>query len=130
MFDRKGGNVTDKEAKEKIFNTIIGCEICLNMVMYGPDFACVPISNILGLIPELKRSQARRAIKELINDGLIFYTSQGRPAIESGGEYRELVCEAAPPINGYALTKSGFKSAAYKAAYDEWKASLEEWAEE
>lgn len=122
--------MTDKEAKEKIFNTIIGGEIGLNMVLYGPKFACVPISDILGLIPELKRSQARRAIKELINDGLIFYTSQGRPAIESSGEYRELVCEAAPPINGYALTKSGFKSAEYRAAYEEWKTSLEEWAEE
>lgn len=121
--------MTDKEAKERIFKTIIGCEIGLNMVMYGPEFACVPISNILGLIPELKRSQARRAIKELISEGLIFYTSQGRPAIESGGEYRELVCEAAPPINGYALTKSGFKSAEYKAAYEEWKTSLKEWAE-
>lgn len=48
---------------------------------------------------------------------------------KSGGEYLELVCEAAPPINGYALTKSGFKSAEYKAAYEEWKTSLEEWAE-
>ena len=64
--------LTDKEAKERIFKTIIGCEIGLYMVTYGPGFACVPISNLLGLIPELKRSQARRAIKELINDGLIF----------------------------------------------------------
>lgn len=122
--------MTDKEAKEKIFKTIIGCEIGLNMVLYGPEFACVPISSLLGLNPELTRSQARRAIKELINDGMIFYTSQGRPAIESGGEYRELVCEAAPPINGYALTKSGFKSAEYRAAYEDWKTSLKEWAEE
>ncbi len=122
-------NLTDQEAKERILNTIIGCEIGLYMVTYGPEYACVPISNLLSLNPELTRSQARRAIKELIKDGMIFYTSQGRPAIESSGEYRELVCEAAPPINGYALTKAGFKSAAYKEAYERWENSLKEWAE-
>ena len=121
--------LTDQEAKERILNMIIGCEIGLYTVTYGPEYACVPMSNLLDLNPELTRSQARRAIKELIIDGLIFYTYQGRPAIESYGEYRELVCEAAPPIKGYALTKKGFKSAEYKAAYERWKASLKEWAE-
>ena len=65
---------------------------------------------------DVRKYKMRKALKELITDGLIEYTSQGCPAIESCGEYTELVCEAGPPINGYALTKVGFESKEYQEA--------------
>lgn len=53
----------------------------------------------------ISRYKALQAIKMLVSSGFLEKASQGRPAVESFGEYRELVCEAMPPINGYALTK-------------------------
>lgn len=116
-----------EQAKDKVLNCIIGCEISLYTTLYGPDKAVVPISNVAALTG-LTKYGARKAIKELIKDGMIYYTSQGCPAIVSCGEYRELVCEAGAPINGYALTKDAFKSSAWHEAYDEWCKSMEEWA--
>ena len=112
----------------KIFNDIISCEIGSYMTTYGPDRAVITISNLLKLNPEFTKYKMRKALKELRTDGLIEYTSQGCPAVESMGEYRELIYEAGPPINGYALTKKGFKSDIFKTRYKEWEKSLEEWA--
>lgn len=120
--------MTTSEAKEKIFNKIINCEISLYTAMYAPDKAVVPISNIIHLINGLTKYRARKALKELINDGLIYYTSQGCPALVSYGEYTELIDDARPPINGYALTQKGFETETWKKAYKEWEKSMEEWA--
>lgn len=116
------------ETAERILGCIVGCELSLYTVLYGPDRAVVSISNICSLLG-LTKYKARKALKELIADGLIEYTSQGNPAVVSCGEYRELVYEAMPPTNGYALTEKGFRSDAYKEQYEAWKKSMAEWAE-
>lgn len=120
--------MTTAEAKEKIFHCIISCEISLYTALYAPDTAVVPISNIVHLINGLTKYRARKALKELINDGVIYYTSQGCPAIVSYGEYQELIDDARPPINGYALTRKGFETNTFKKRYEEHNKSLEEWA--
>lgn len=119
--------MTTREAKVKILECIINCEISLYTTLYGPDKAVVPISNIIYLIKGLTKYRARKAIKELISDGLIYYTSQGRPAIVSYGEYTELIDDARPPINGYALTKKGFNTEMWENTHKEWEKSMEEW---
>lgn len=53
---------------------------------------------------------------------------QGCPAVVSCGETPELVYDAGPPINGYALTAHAFRSSAWHEAYDDWCKSMEEWA--
>lgn len=119
--------MTTDAAKDKILSTLMGCEISLYTTLYGPDTAVVSISNLLSLIPDLTRCRARLAIKDLLQDGIIKYTSQGHPAIESFGEYRELVCDAMPPTNGYALTQKAYETDIWKNRYAEWEKSMEEW---
>jgi len=114
-------------AKERVLQSIISAEIGSYMTMYGPEQAVLRISGIVKRTG-LTKYGARKALKELMKDGYVKYTSQGCPAVESIGEYRELVCEARPPINGYALTKEGFRSPQWIKAYEDWKKSLEEWA--
>lgn len=99
----------------RVFSIITSCELSLHLAMYGPEHAVVPISNILHLEPNITKYKARKALKELINEGLIYYTSQGCPAVVSRGEYDELMYEAGPPINGYALTEAGFQHDIYKS---------------
>lgn len=116
-----------EQAKEKVLNNIISAKIGTYTTMYAPDKAVLSISNIMSLTG-LTKYGARKAIKELIKDGMIYYTSQGCPAVVSCGETPELVYDAGPPINGYALTKDAFKSSAWHEAYNEWRKSMEEWA--
>ena len=111
----------------EIFNCIISCEISTYMHIHGPDKAVVPISNIASLLKWTKY-RIRKALKELRELELIEYTSQGCPALVSYGEYTELICEAQPPINGYALTKQGFETEIYKKRYSEWEKGLAKWA--
>jgi hypothetical protein len=113
--------------EEKIFSSIISCEIGSYMTTYGPDRAVITISNLCAL-NKLTRYAARKALKNLREEGVIEYVSQGCPAVVSYGEVPELVYEAGPPINGYALTKKGFETETWKQAYAEWNRSLEEWA--
>lgn len=120
--------MTTDEAKDKILSTLMSCEISLYTTLYAPDTAVVSISNLMALIPGLTKYRARLAIKELMQEGMVRYTSQGHPAIESFGEYRELVCDAMPPTNGYALTKQAFESDTWKSVKTEWEKSMEEWA--
>lgn len=117
------------EAKKEILDAIMGCEISTYTAMYAPDKAVVSISNLLTLIDGLTKYRARIALRELITEGMIKYTSQGCPAIESCGEYRELVCDARPPINGYCLTKKAFNSEPWRNVYSDWCKSMKEWAE-
>ena len=107
-------NITLDKLKQKLFKHIISCEFATYECWYAPDCAVVSNSNLMSFEPDISKYKMRKALKELVADGLIEYTSQGRPAIESCGEYRELVCEAGPPINGYALTKAGFESKEYQ----------------
>lgn len=120
--------MTDSEAKEKIFSLIINAQISTYEYTYAPDEAVIPISDIIRNIDGLTKYRARKAIKLLIADGIVCYKSQGCPAIESCGEYRELIAEARPPINGYCLTKKGYNSPEYRQAYKAWCKALEEYA--
>lgn len=117
-----------KDDKERILRVIVDCQISTYMSLYAPDEAVVPIGNLTELAGGMTRYRARKALKSLIADGLIEYKSQGCPAIVSYGEYTELVDDAHPPINGYALTKAGYASDAYKSAYAAWCKSMEDWA--
>lgn len=112
-----------------VLSIIISCEISRSENIYAPgnDKAVVPISSI-EVVLEISKYRIRKALKELREMGLIEYTSQGRPAIISCGEVPELICEALPPINGYALTKKGFETELYKQKYAKWQKDLEEWA--
>lgn len=116
------------EDSRKVLNCIMSCEISLYTACHAPDKAVVPISNIVSLL-KCSKYRARKALKELRELELIEYTSQGCPAIVSYGaeSYPELIDEAHPPINGYALTKKTFESDLWKKKYDEWEKSMEEW---
>lgn len=60
--------------------------------------------------------------------GLIERASMGFPAQVSRGEIEELICEAAPPINGWKLTERGYKSSVFKIVKDDYLKSLAELA--
>ena len=88
---------------------------------YPADNAVISISQLLECEPKITKYLMRKTLRELIVDGLIEYTSIGCPAmkIEEYGEfagYREVFCEAKPPVNGYALTNAGFECA--KSSFD------------
>ena len=121
-------SMTLEEAKEKIFKTIINCQISTYTSLYAPDEAVITIGNLIDLIDGLTKYKARKALKILRDDGFICYKSQGCPAIVSYGEYAELVYDAAPPINGYALNKKAYDTEEWKTAYNDWCKSMEEWA--
>lgn len=96
-------------------------DTCDSVSGYPADNAVIPISQLLECEPKITKYLIRKALRELIADGLIIYTSLGWPAmeIEEYGEfrgYRELVCKAKPPVNGYALTNAGFECA--KSIFD------------
>lgn len=114
------------EDASNIFSFIISCEISRYSNIYAPDRTVVTINNIAVPL-KLTKYRARKGLKELRELGLIEYTSQGRPATVSYGEYTELLCEAQPPVNGYALTEKGFETKLYKVKCSEWEKSLEEW---
>ena len=116
------------EFEEKVLKEIIACEISLYTCCYAPLQAVVSISNLAKLL-KCSKYKVRKAIKSLIAIGYVKYTSQGRPAIESNTENGcELVCEALPPINGYALTKLGYSTIQFREAQESFNKSMEELA--
>lgn len=121
--------MTTEFVKKRILVHIIQAELATYESCYAPDRAVIPISWLLEWESEVTKYRMRKALKELMADGLIEYTSQGRPAIESCGEYKELVCDAAPPINGYTLTKAGFESDEWKIASEQRDRAYQRWCE-
>lgn len=119
----------DKTASDEkaVFDCIANCEIASYTTMDVDNRIVVSASEIANILLWTKY-RVRKAIKYLVSDGLIERASVGRPAIESCGESRELVCDAMPPKNGYALTPKGFRCEEWKALYAEWCKSMEEWA--
>ena len=117
-----------ESVKKRIFDILISCEIGTYTSFHAPDRAVVSISNIVALLGDVTKYAARQALKRLREDGLVEYTSQGCPAVISYGEVPELIEDAAPPINGYCLTKKGFETPEWKQAYKDWCKSMEEWA--
>ena len=128
VIDVRRDEMYDESVKARIFDILISCEIGTYMSLYAPDRAVVSISNIVALLGDVTKYGARQALKRLMADGLVEYTSQGCPAVMSYGEVPELIADAAPPINGYCLTKKGFEAPEWKQAYKEWNKSMEEWA--
>ena len=96
--------------------------------LYAPDRAVVTISNIVALLGDVTKYGVRKALKSLLEAGLVEYTSQGCPEVISYGEVPELIEDTAPPINGYCLTKKGFETPEWKQVYKEWDKAMEEWA--
>ena len=110
-----------------VFYTIGSCELSCYTSLYADEKAVVSTGEIANMHLWTKY-RTRKAIKKLVERGMIERTSIGRPAIESCGEYRELVYDAMPPKNGYAITKKGFETEEWKNQYDMWCRSMEEWA--
>lgn len=110
-----------------VFNCIANCEVSSYSIPYTPDRVVVSTGEIAKMV-SWSKYRVRKAIKGLVEKGLIERASCGCPAVESYGEYRELVCDAMPPKNGYAITKVGFKCDDWKDIYSEWKKSMKEWA--
>lgn len=97
---------------------------------YPADNAVIPISQLLECEPKITKYRIRKALRELIADGLIIYTSIECPAmeIEEYGEftgYREVFCEAKPPVNGYVLTNAGVDYAKSNVESDEGKVAID-----
>lgn len=110
-----------------VFHCIANCEVSSYSIQYPPERVVVSTGDIAKMHGWTKY-RTRKAIKGLVEKGLIERASCGNPAVESCGEYRELVYEASPPTNGYAITKQGFASEEWKDIYDMWCRSMEEWA--
>lgn len=113
--------------EKTVFRCMGNCEISTYITLYAPQKCVVSTGNIASLLRWTKY-RVRKAIKGLVEIGLIERASCGNPAVESFGEYRELIYESAPPTNGYAITKKGFESEEWKVLHDEWNRSMEEWA--
>ena len=111
----------------RTFRVFCSAEISTYMTNYAPDRAVVSTNEVAKCM-NCTKYRAKKAIKELVSRGWIERASCGCPAIVSYGEYTELVCEAMPPKNGYALTEAGFETDLWKTAYAKWCKSMEEWA--
>ena len=85
--------------------------------------------DISESIEGAKREYVRKALTWLRLNGLVKKACIGRPAIETFGEYRELVCEAMPPKKGWTLTDLGKESEEYKESCKAFNDSMREWAE-
>lgn len=112
-----------------VFNRIANCVVSSYSIPYPPDRVVVSTGEIAKMV-SWSKYRVRKAIKGLVEKGLIERASCGCPAVESCGEYRELVYDAMPPKNGYAITAAGFQSKDWKDVYSMWTKSMEEWANE
>ena len=110
-----------KNDKEKVLRAI--CALSNNTYGIG-----VIRTNGIMACTKLSKYKVIKNIHLLREDGLVKRASMGCPAQVSRGEYEELICDAAPPVNGWALTKKGYASAEYKAAKAEYLNGLAEWA--
>ena len=110
-----------------VFLVFAQAEIGSYMCTYGPERVVVSAQEVANTM-HCSVYKARKAIKELVERGWIERASCGCPAVVSYGEYEELVCDAMPPKNGYAITKEGFQTDHWKIAYQEWCDSMAEWA--
>lgn len=63
---------------------------------------------------EISRYAALKALHALMHECLVERGSAGCPAVVTGGEYNELVSDAAPPVNGFRLTDKARETEMYK----------------
>ena len=113
--------------EKAVFHCIANCEVSSYSIPYQPARVVVSTGEI-AKICGWSKYRVRKAIKGLTEKGLIERASCGCPAVESCGEYRELIYDAMPPKNGYAITAAGFKSQDWKDVYSMWEKSTKEWA--
>lgn len=111
----------------KVFRCFANAEISTYMSMHSPSRAVISTKDIATSCG-LSVYKTRKIIKSLVDKGLVERASCGCPAVVSCGEICELVCEAMPPLNGFALTKKAFETEKWKEMYEDWKKSLTEWA--
>lgn len=110
-----------------VFLVFCHAEIGSYMCTYGPERVVVSTKEVANVI-HCSVYRARKAIRELVECGWIERVSCGCPAVVSYGEVPELVCDAMPPKNGYAITKKGFQTDHWKMTYKEWCDDMAEWA--
>lgn len=123
--------MTENKAKEvmlgAVFQVFCSAECGSYMCTYGPERVVVSTREVANVL-KWTAYRTRKAIHELVKRGWIERASCGCPAVVSYGEVPELVCDAMPPKNGYAVTSKGFETDHWKVAYKEWCDSLAEWA--
>lgn len=120
--------MTDLTADEKnVFNRIASCEISAYCTMYSPDRIVVSTGDLARML-KWTTYRTRKAIRGLVARGLIERASCGNPAVVSYGECPELIYDAMPPTNGFAITEQGFKCDEWRAIYTDWERSLADWA--
>lgn len=98
---------TNKE-KDAVLNALCRCSHNL----YGVD---VFTSKQLAERTGLDRCKVVQVLHYWRDEGIVERASMGCPAQFTGGEYDEMICDAAPPINGWSLTEKGRETDAYKA---------------
>lgn len=112
-----------KADREKVFRAM--CKMSHNFYL---DSSVYTSREIAGIV-EMPRCTVLKTLHELRNDGLVERASEGCPARVSYGEVVELICDAAPPINGWSLTEKARETAIYKEEAELFDKSMEEWAE-
>lgn len=75
----------------------------------------------------ISRYAVLKALHSLRDMGYVERASMGCPAVAGGYEYVELEHEAAPPINGFAVTEKGINSNIYKREIKKYDNSFEKW---
>lgn len=95
------------ENAEKVFRT---------MCMYAQDWHDIRVYpvRLIAQSTGLSVYKVRNAINELRAAQLVERGCVGRPAIESGYEYKELECEAMPPLHGFSLTNKAVDTEIFK----------------
>lgn len=96
------------------------CEMSINI--YGIDvISSTKIAHCVGL----SKYKVLQVLHTLKKAGLVERASMGCPAVFCCGEYKEMVCDAKPPINGWTLTDKGRNGAVYKRAQEDYLHDLE-----
>ena len=108
-----------------VFECITNCVTSSYTTLYSSERVVVSTKEIARMCLWSK-CRTKKAIKSLVDQGLIERASCGNPAIIFYGECPEIIYNAMPPKNGYAITKIGFQSDIWKNIYGMWCKSMEE----
>lgn len=98
---------------------------CMSHNFYGIE---VVTSKSIAERTGLSRYKVLQVLNNFRSEGLVDRTSVGCPAQFTGGEYDEMICDAAPPLNGWALTAKGKETDAYKTSEKDYLDGLAEMA--
>ena len=115
------------DEEKKVFGILANCETSSYTTLYPPERVVVSTKEIAKMLG-WTRYRVKKAVKALVLEGVIERASCGNPAVESIGEYSELVYDAMPPKNGFAISEKGFGCDEWKETYKEWSDSMARWA--